>query len=88
MVKINTALFLTRQSYAPFDVVAWHGNYYPVEYDLGRVVLPAVSLTTTRSLRIRRHLGYGTAVGGFVTSPHAGSSLRGRSAWLGITVLR
>ncbi|CRK36166.1 hypothetical protein BN1708_019950, partial [Verticillium longisporum] len=20
----------------PFDVVAWHGNYYPIKYDLGR----------------------------------------------------
>ncbi len=26
----------TTQAHTPFDVVAWHGNYYPYKYDLGR----------------------------------------------------
>ncbi|CAI4215470.1 unnamed protein product [Parascedosporium putredinis] len=36
MVKFNNALFQTTQAHTPFDVVAWHGNYYPYKYDLGR----------------------------------------------------
>ncbi|KFH45438.1 Homogentisate 1,2-dioxygenase-like protein [Hapsidospora chrysogenum ATCC 11550] len=35
-VKFNNALFQTEQAHTPFDVVAWHGNYYPFKYDLGR----------------------------------------------------
>lgn len=35
-VKMNNALFETRQAHTPFDVVAWQGNYYPYKYDLGR----------------------------------------------------
>ncbi|KAL2214453.1 homogentisate 1,2-dioxygenase [Sarocladium strictum] len=35
-VKFNNALFETRQAHTPFDVVGWHGNYYPYKYDLGR----------------------------------------------------
>ena len=35
-VKFNNSLYQTRQSHTPFDVVAWHGNYYPYKYDLGR----------------------------------------------------
>ncbi|GAB1316053.1 hypothetical protein MFIFM68171_06263 [Madurella fahalii] len=34
--KFNNALFRTAQRHTPFDVVAWHGNYYPYKYDLGR----------------------------------------------------
>ncbi|KAL2162267.1 hypothetical protein VTH06DRAFT_7180 [Thermothelomyces fergusii] len=34
--KFNNALFQTAQRHTPFDVVAWHGNYYPYKYDLGR----------------------------------------------------
>lgn len=34
--KFNHGLFVTRQAHSPFDVVAWHGNYYPYKYDLGR----------------------------------------------------
>lgn len=34
--KFNNALFSARQNHTPFDVVAWHGNYYPYKYDLGR----------------------------------------------------
>ncbi|KAK3945711.1 Homogentisate 1,2-dioxygenase [Diplogelasinospora grovesii] len=34
--KFNNALFETVQNHTPFDVVAWHGNYHPFKYDLGR----------------------------------------------------
>lgn len=34
--KFANALYATRQRHTPFDVVAWHGNYYPYKYDLGR----------------------------------------------------
>ncbi|PGH08214.1 homogentisate 1,2-dioxygenase [Blastomyces parvus] len=34
--KFNNTLFTASQSHTPFDVVAWHGNYYPYKYDLGR----------------------------------------------------
>ena len=34
--KFNGRLFSAKQSHTPFDVVAWHGNYYPYKYDLGR----------------------------------------------------
>ncbi|CAI7640292.1 unnamed protein product [Penicillium discolor] len=34
--KFNNTLFAARQNHTPFDVVAWHGNYYPFKYDLGR----------------------------------------------------
>ena len=36
VVKFNNQLFVARQDHSPFDVVAWHGNYYPYKYDLGR----------------------------------------------------
>ncbi|OLL21627.1 Homogentisate 1,2-dioxygenase [Neolecta irregularis DAH-3] len=34
--KFNHNLFSAIQNHTPFDVVAWHGNYYPYKYDLGR----------------------------------------------------
>jgi len=34
--KFAGSLFATTQPHSPFDVVAWHGNYYPYKYDLGR----------------------------------------------------
>lgn len=34
--KFNGRLFAAKQNHTPFDVVAWHGNYYPFKYDLGR----------------------------------------------------
>lgn len=36
IVKFNNSLFQTVQQHTPFDIVAWHGNYYPYKYDLGR----------------------------------------------------
>eukprot|EP01038_Epipyxis_sp_PR26KG_P005794 gene5794-7993_t len=32
--KYMNKLFVTNLSHSPFDVVAWHGNYYPYKYDL------------------------------------------------------
>lgn len=34
--KFNGHLFTATQTHTPFDVVAWHGVYYPYKYDLGR----------------------------------------------------
>ncbi|KAI5866063.1 Homogentisate 1,2-dioxygenase [Durotheca rogersii] len=34
--KFNNSFFQTKQPHTPFDVVAWHGTYYPYKYDLGR----------------------------------------------------
>ncbi|KAL8742326.1 MAG: hypothetical protein Q9190_005178, partial [Brigantiaea leucoxantha] len=34
--KFNGRLFTATQNHSPFDVVAWHGLYYPYKYDLGR----------------------------------------------------
>ncbi|QIX02234.1 hypothetical protein AMS68_007751 [Peltaster fructicola] len=34
--KFAGQLFVATQTHTPFDVVAWHGNYYPYKYDLGR----------------------------------------------------
>ncbi|KAI5455748.1 Homogentisate 1,2-dioxygenase [Mariannaea sp. PMI_226] len=34
--KFNGAYFMATQFHTPFDVVAWHGTYYPFKYDLGR----------------------------------------------------
>lgn len=34
--RFNGDLFQIRQSHSPFDVVAWHGTYYPYKYDLSR----------------------------------------------------
>lgn len=34
--KFGGQLFDAAQCHSPFDVVAWHGNYYPYKYDLGR----------------------------------------------------
>lgn len=34
--KFNGDFFIATQNHTPFDVVAWHGQYYPYKYDLGR----------------------------------------------------
>jgi len=34
--KFAGHLFAAEQNHTPFDVVAWHGTYYPFKYDLGR----------------------------------------------------
>ncbi|KAG2681797.1 hypothetical protein I3760_11G160200 [Carya illinoinensis] len=32
--KFGGELFTARQDFSPFNVVAWHGNYFPYKYDL------------------------------------------------------
>lgn len=34
--KFANKTYVAHQSHTPFDVVAWHGLYYPYKYDLGR----------------------------------------------------
>jgi homogentisate 1,2-dioxygenase len=34
--KLCGQVFQAQQSFSPFDVVAWHGNYAPYKYDLAR----------------------------------------------------
>ena len=34
--KFANALHTARQPHTPFDVLGWHGSYYPFKYDLGR----------------------------------------------------
>ncbi|KAK3322780.1 homogentisate 1,2-dioxygenase [Apodospora peruviana] len=34
--KYDNQMFSATQSHTPFDVVGWHGLYYPYKYDLGR----------------------------------------------------
>lgn len=36
LCKFSGHLFAAKQNHTPFDVVAWHGTYYPYKYDLGR----------------------------------------------------
>lgn len=36
IARFNRRLFVAEQNHTPFDVVAWHGRYYPYKYDLGR----------------------------------------------------
>lgn len=34
--KFKGQLYQAEQDHSPFDVVAWHGTYFPYKYDLGR----------------------------------------------------
>ncbi|KAH6677264.1 Homogentisate 1,2-dioxygenase [Halenospora varia] len=36
ITKFDNELFQAGQNHSPFDVVGWHGLYYPYKYDLGR----------------------------------------------------
>jgi homogentisate 1,2-dioxygenase len=36
ITKFDGKLFKAKQNHTPFDVVAWHGTYYPYKYDLAR----------------------------------------------------
>lgn len=36
IAKFNNSLFVADQNSSPFNVIAWHGRYYPYKYDLGR----------------------------------------------------
>ncbi|KOB69696.1 Homogentisate 1,2-dioxygenase, partial [Operophtera brumata] len=37
--KYQGTLFVAEQGHSPFDVVAWHGNYVPYKYDLGKFMV-------------------------------------------------
>ncbi|CAK7207984.1 hypothetical protein SEUCBS139899_010818, partial [Sporothrix eucalyptigena] len=73
--KFNHAFFAAQQSHTPFDVVAWHGRYYPFKYDLGRFNTigsisfdhPDPSIFTV--LTAPSHTTPGTAVADFVIFP-------------------
>ena len=72
--KFNGHLFAASQTHSPFDVVAWHGTYYPYKYDLGRFNAigsisfdhPDPSIFTVLTAQ-SDHLG--TAVADFVIFP-------------------
>lgn len=74
--KFGGNLFQAKQHHTPFDVVAWHGNYYPYKYDLGRFNAigtishdhPDPSIFTVLSAPSLPH-GPGTAVADFVIFP-------------------
>lgn len=34
LARFQGDTFYYDQDHSPFDVVAWHGNYYPYKYDL------------------------------------------------------
>lgn len=36
IAKFNNGLYTATQDHTPFDIVGWHGLYYPYKYDLGR----------------------------------------------------
>ncbi|TYZ58249.1 hypothetical protein PybrP1_007926 [[Pythium] brassicae (nom. inval.)] len=36
VTKFGGRLFTARMAFSPFNVVAWHGNYVPYKYDLGK----------------------------------------------------
>jgi len=36
--KFMGKMFACKKFHTPFDVVAWHGNYYPYKYDLNNFV--------------------------------------------------
>lgn len=72
--KFANNLYRTAQPHTPFDVVAWHGTYYPYKYDLGRFNTigsvsfdhPDPSIFTVLSAPSDRA---GTAVADFVIFP-------------------
>lgn len=44
VAKFQGSLFISKQGFSPYDVVAWHGNYAPYKYDLSKfMVINAVS---------------------------------------------
>lgn len=72
--KFAGRLFAASQTHTPFDVVAWHGSYYPYKYDLARFCTigsisydhPDPSIFTVLSAPSERP---GTAVADFVIFP-------------------
>ncbi|KAK2760788.1 hypothetical protein FQN54_002026 [Arachnomyces sp. PD_36] len=74
--KFAGSLFTMTQPHTPFDVVAWHGTYYPYKYDLSRFNTigsisydhPDPSIFTVLSAPSHAH-GPGTSVADFVIFP-------------------
>jgi homogentisate 1,2-dioxygenase len=74
--KFAGTLHRTTQRHSPFDVVGWHGTYYPYKYDLGRFNTmgtisydhPDPSIFTVLSAPSPAH-GPGHAVADFVIFP-------------------
>ncbi|KAF2717736.1 homogentisate 1,2-dioxygenase-like protein [Polychaeton citri CBS 116435] len=74
LAKFAGHLFAAKQNHTPFDVVAWHGNYYPYKYDLARFATigsisydhPDPSIFTVLTARSDHS---GTAVADFVIFP-------------------
>lgn len=74
LAKFDGHLFAARQNHTPFDVVAWHGLYYPYKYDLGRFSVigsisfdhPDPSIFTVLTAQSEHP---GTAVADFVIFP-------------------
>jgi homogentisate 1,2-dioxygenase len=74
LAKFDGNLFQAWQNHTPFDVVAWHGLYYPYKYDLGRYSVigstsfdhPDPSIYTVLTAQ-SDHVG--TAVADFVIFP-------------------
>lgn len=72
--KFEGMLFEARQPFSPFNVVAWHGNYYPYRYDLSKFCPmnavgfdhPDPSIFTVLTVPTERP---GTAVADFVIFP-------------------
>lgn len=74
--KFGGSLFTATQTHTPFDVVAWHGRYYPYKYDLtlfntlGSISFdhPDPSIFTVLTAPSHSH-GPGTSVADFVIFP-------------------
>lgn len=77
LVKFANTLHATAQPHSPFDVVAWHGSYYPCKYDLGRFNTigsisydhPDPSIFTVLTATGSGRHGAGTALADFVVFP-------------------
>ncbi|KAJ9138241.1 Homogentisate 1,2-dioxygenase [Pleurostoma richardsiae] len=74
LIKYANKIYKARQQHTPFDVVAWHGLYYPYKYDLGRFNVigstsfdhPDPSIYTVLTAQSSRP---GTAIADFVIFP-------------------
>ncbi|PVU85749.1 hypothetical protein BB559_006838, partial [Furculomyces boomerangus] len=72
--KFSGELFSAKQSFSPFDVVAWHGNYTPYKYNLanfcpmGSTSFDHVDPSIYTVLTCKSHK-IGTAVADFVAFP-------------------
>ena len=60
--KFAGKFFSAKQSFSPFNVVAWHGNYSPYKYDLDRFCAMN-SVTFDHPVRQCHHLGAGAGDG-------------------------